>query len=126
MPPAGDDRTWRNGTPPSRRQTLRRTETDAERALWRLLRSRQLEGHKFRRQHSAGPYILDFYCADASLAIEVDGSQHYTADGLATDAVRTAYLEALGIRVLRFTNVDVLTNAEGVVDALLQALGWDV
>ena len=123
MPPAEDDRTWRSGMPPSRRQTLRHTETEAERALWALLRSRQLEGHKFRRQHSAGPYILDFYCAEAHLAVEVDGGQHYTADGLADDAERTAYLEALGIRVLRFTNRDVLTNAEGVVEAILQALG---
>ncbi|MSQ30743.1 MAG: endonuclease domain-containing protein [Dehalococcoidia bacterium] len=123
MPGAEEDRTWRNGTPPSRRQTLRRTETDAERALWALLRSRSLDGHKFRRQHSGGPYILDFTCAEAHLAVEVDGSQHYTADGLASDAARTAYLEAAGVRVLRFSNRDVLTNAAGVLEAILQALG---
>lgn len=105
------------------RRALRRAATDAERALWTLLRSRSLNGHKFRRQHSAGPDILDFYCAEARLAVEVDGSQHYTTDGLASDAARTAYLEALGLRVLRFTNVDVLTNADGVLEAILQGLG---
>ncbi|MEI6136315.1 MAG: endonuclease domain-containing protein, partial [Chloroflexota bacterium] len=64
----------------------------------------------------------DFYCAEAQLAVEADGSQHYTRDGFAADAVRTAYLEALGIRVLRFTNLDVLTNAEGVVETILRAV----
>lgn len=113
----------REGTTPDQRRELRRAQTDAERALWRLLRSRALEGHKFRRQHGAGPYVLDFYCAEAQLAVEADGSQHYTSDGLAADAVRTAYLEALGIRVLRFTNLDVLTNAEGVVETILRAVG---
>lgn len=105
-----------------RSRQLRRDQTDAERALWRLLRSRALEGYKFRRQHGAGPYVLDFYCADAHLAVEVDGSQHYTPDGLADDVVRTAYLEALGIRVLRFTNVEALANAEGVVETILRGL----
>ncbi len=117
-----DGRRRHPGTTPDQRRALRRTQTDAERALWRLLRSRALEGYKFRRQHGAGPYVLDFYCADAHLAVEADGSQHYTSDGLADDAVRTAYLEALGIRVLRFTNVEVLTNAEGVIGSILRAL----
>ncbi len=111
---------WRAGTPSERRRSLRAASTDAERALWRILR--QLEGYRFRRQHSAGPYILDFYCAASRLAVEVDGAQHYTADGLADDAERTAYLEALGMRVLRFTNVEVLANAEGVTSTLLAAL----
>ena len=108
---------------PDSRRILRREATDAERALWALLRSRQLDGYKFRRQHPAHPYILDFYCAEARLAVEVDGGQHYAADGLASDAERTVYLEALGVLVLRFSNRDVLTNAEGVLEAILQALG---
>lgn len=112
----------REGTSADQRRALRRTPTDAERALWRLLRSRALEGYKFRRQHGAGPYVIDFYCVEAHLAVEADGAQHYTSDGLADDAVRTAYLEGLGMRVLRFTNRDVLTNAEGVADAILRAL----
>jgi len=72
--------------------------TDAERALWKAIKGRQLEGLKFRRQHPAGPYILDFFCEQLLLAIEVDGGQHSEE----TDAVRTAWLESEGIRVLRF------------------------
>ena len=108
---------------PDSRRILRREATDAERALWAPLRSRQLEGHKFRRQHPVPPHILDFYCAEAHLAVEADGSQHYTREGLADDAARTAHLEALGIRVLRFSNLDVLTNRDGVLEAILLALG---
>jgi very-short-patch-repair endonuclease len=117
-----DRRRRHPGTTPDQRRDLRRTQTDAERALWRLLRSRSLEGCKFRRQHGAGRYVLDFYCAEAHLAIEADGAQHYTPDGVADDAVRTADLEALGIRVLRFSNAEVLTNADGVVEVILRAL----
>ena len=116
----------RDGTTPASRRLLRRNGTAAEQALWRLLRSRQLEGSKFRRQHSAGPYILDFYCAACRLAVEVEGSQHYTPQGLADDAERTAYLAALGMRVLRFTNVEVLTNAEGVASTVLRALEEEI
>lgn len=117
-----DRRRRHPGTTPDQRRDLRRTQTDAERALWRLLRSRSLEGYKFRRQHGAGRYVLDFYCAEAQLAIEADGSQHYTSDGVEDDAVRTAELAAMGIVVLRFSNTDVLTNAEGVVEAILRSL----
>ena len=115
-------RLLRDGTTPARRRLLRRNATIAEQALWRLLRSRQLDGYKFRRQQEAGPYILDFYCAAKQIAVEVDGAQHYTPDGLAADAERTAHLAALGIRVLRFTNVEVTTSADGVIAALLHAL----
>ena len=101
---------------------LRRASTDAERALWRLLRPRQFEGYKFRRQHAVGSYILDFYCPESRLAVEVDGSQHFTADGLADDAARAAYLRSAGIEVMRLPNSDVLTNAEGTIEALLARL----
>ena len=112
----------RDGTTPSRRRLLRRNATIAEQALWRLLRSRQLEGYKFRRQQEAGPYILDFYCASHRLAVEVDGSQHYTREGLANDAERSAYLAGLGVRVFRVTNAEVLGDAEAVTAALLRIL----
>ena len=108
--------------PADRERQLRRASTDAERALWRLLRSRQLEGYKFRRQHAVGSYILDFYCPESRLAVEVDGSQHFTADGLADDAARAAYLRSAGIEVMRLPNSDVLTNAEGTIEALLARL----
>lgn len=110
------------GTTPSQRRELRHTPTDAELAVWRLLRSRQLQGHKFRRQHGVGPYVLDFYCAEAHLAIEVDGGQHYTRDGVEDDTKRTAALADRGIVVIRFSNNDVLTNPQGVAEAILRAL----
>jgi very-short-patch-repair endonuclease len=116
-----DLRHYRWNATPVRRRTLRRESTDAERALWSLLRSRRLEGLKFRRQHSAGPYILDFYSAAARLVVEVDGSQHYTPEGRASDAARSAYLQALGLRLIRVTNRDVLTNRDGVLEVIRMA-----
>jgi very-short-patch-repair endonuclease len=106
----------------SRVRNLRRQSTDAEAALWRHLRSRQLGGAKFRRQHEFGPYTLDFYCAEHRLAVEADGGQHLTPEGLAGDEMRRRYLQTCGIRVLRFSNLDVLNNLEGVLETILLAL----
>ena len=94
---------------------LRKNQTDAEKLLWSILRSRQLLGLKFRRQHSIGPYILDFYCHDYKLCIELDGGQHYTSKGQKGDEARAAFLQTRGIHILRFSNVDVLKNLEGVL-----------
>ena len=107
----------------ARRRALREHATDAERLLWRLLRTRQFFGLKFRRQHSIGPYIVDFYCAVHRLAVELDGGQHFTVEGLAYDRRRTAYLAARGIRVLRFTNSELFENTEGVMGMLLRGVG---
>jgi very-short-patch-repair endonuclease len=107
-------------------RALRRGETDAERLLWRMLRGRQVAGAKFRRQHQFGPFILDFFCAEHRLAIEVDGSQHFSDDGVARDASRTAWLRRAEIRVLRFDNRQVLLETEGVLEAILLELGTDV
>ena len=85
------------------RRSLRRRSTDAERALWRAIRDRQLLGIKFRRQHSVHPYILDFYRAEHNLAVELDGGQHLTPEGLAADAIRAQILANRGIRCLLFT-----------------------
>ncbi|MBI5436216.1 MAG: endonuclease domain-containing protein [Nitrosomonadales bacterium] len=93
-------------------RSLRREMTDAEKLLWRHLRMKQFEGHKFRRQHPIGKYILDFVCLEALLALEVDGGQH--AEHADSDANRTRWLEAKGFRVLRFWNNEVLDNIEGV------------
>ncbi|WP_448663462.1 endonuclease domain-containing protein [Sphingomonas sp. CJ20] len=98
--------------------TLRRTATDAERALWAILRNRGLAGAKFRRQASIEPYVVDFLCIEHQLIVEVDGSQH-TED---VDAARTAFLEAKGYRVIRFWNTDVLENLEGVATTIAAAL----
>ena len=107
-------------------RALRREETDAERLLWMMLRGRQVGGAKSRRQHQFGPFILDFFCAEHRLVIEVDGSQHFSDDGSARDASRTDWLRCAEIRVLRFDNPQVLLETEGVLEAILQELSTDV
>jgi very-short-patch-repair endonuclease len=98
---------------------LRVDATDAERKLWHLLRRRELAGWKFRRQRPVDRYIADFACVEAKLIVELDGGQH--ADN-AADQLRTRRLETLGWRVMRFWNPDVLTNSEGVLTMILDAL----
>src|SRR5580658_10573018 len=90
---------------------LRQNATDAERRLWAVLRHRQLQGYKFRRQRPIGRFIVDFACTKHHLVIEADGGQH--SDNAADDE-RTAWLESQGWRVLRFWNNDILSNIEGV------------
>ena len=86
-----------------------------------FLRAHQPGGLKSRRQHAAGPYVLDFFCVDAGLAVGFDGSQHLERAGAAHDEVRDRYLARLGIRVLRFSNGDVLREPAGVVAAIIAA-----
>jgi len=93
-------------------RSLRREMTDAEKLLWRHLRMKQLGGYKFRRQHPLGNYIVDFVCLEAVLVVEVDGGQH--AESAESDAIRTQWLEAQGLYVIRFWNNEVLNNIEGV------------
>ena len=93
-------------------QELRNNMTIAEKKLWYdYLNKYPL---RFRRQITIGNYILDFYCASAKLAIELDGSQHYSDEGKENDSARTAYLQSNGIKVLRYSNLDVLKNFDGV------------
>jgi very-short-patch-repair endonuclease len=98
---------------------LRREMTAAERRLWTHLRRHQLAGFRFRRQLPVGPYIVDFISLEAKLVIEIDGGQHLES---APDAVRSAWLEGQGFRVLRFWNHDVLIHADDVLTAILGAL----
>jgi very-short-patch-repair endonuclease len=79
-------------------------------------------GHSFRRQHPIGPYILDFYCPSAKLAVELDGDQHASARGRAHDAVRSQFLTKQGICVLRFANHELNENLDGVLDGIYRAL----
>ena len=102
----------------SRSRTLRRESTDAEQRLWSILRNRQLNGFKFRRQVEIGGYIADFLCAERRLIIEVDGGQHTVE----CDARRTAFLESQGFQILRFWNDDVLKNLDGVWTTIAAAL----
>lgn len=95
---------------------MRREPTDAERKLWGMLRNAQLGGRRFRRQHPIPPYIVDFACIEAGLVVEMDGGQH--ADS-AYDAVRDRHLRSLGWQVLRFWNNEVLSNPDGVAQAIL-------
>ena len=98
---------------------MRREATDAERALWRMLRGKAFEGAKFRRQVPLGNYIADFACFDPKVIVEADGGQH--ADS-AYDAERDAWLRGQGFVVLRFWNEAVLREPEGVADVLSAAL----
>ena len=97
---------------------LRQTSTDAESLLWDRLRDRLLLGFKFRRQHQLGQYIVDFYCNEASLVIECDGGLHSRAQAWHHDQNREAYMSALGLRTLRFTNEEVLTETERVLSEI--------
>ena len=104
------------------RKELRNSSTSAEATLWLSLKNKQLEGRKFRRQHSVGPYIIDFYCATEKLAIELDGEYHFTDAGFAHDERRTNYLKKFGIRVIRFENCEVFESTEEVLEKIREAL----
>jgi very-short-patch-repair endonuclease len=105
---------------PARR--LRRDMTEAEQKLWRYLRQLPRGSSHFRRQATIGPYFADFACHTQRLIIEVDGGQHNDKRQAARDADRTAYLQAHGYRVLRFWNHDVLSNIEGVMTVIYEAI----
>lgn len=97
------------------RKELRNNSTAAEATLWNFLKAKQLEGRKFRRQHSVENYILDFYCPAEKLAIELDGAGHYTSAGYEYDLERTEALKSHGIKVIRFENRAVFENLEAVL-----------
>ena len=103
-----------------RRRNLRKNQTDAEALLWRKLRNKQINRIKFFRQYSVGPYILDFFCSEKRLAIELDGSQHLTNQEY--DAERSYYLRSQDIKVLRFWNNEVISNLDGVFEKIFSEL----
>ena len=101
-------------------QELRKNLTKEERLLWYVFLNSY--PFRFRRQVTVGIFILDFYCAAAKLAIELDGSQHFTVEGKKHDAKRTIYLQSLGIKVLRFSNWDVMSKFDYVCAIIHQTV----
>jgi very-short-patch-repair endonuclease len=104
------------------KRRLRSNMTGTETRLWSRLRARQLQGLKFRRQHGIGPYIVDFYCPEQSLIIEVDGDSHADADQILKDRQREKYLQSFGLHVIRYINDDILKNLDGVMEDLAERL----
>ncbi|WP_180144851.1 endonuclease domain-containing protein [Acinetobacter sp. YH12052] len=96
-------------------KSMRHTATDAEHLMWQLLRTKRFMNLKFRRQHVIERYIVDFYCHEIGLVIELDGSQHGMDDAIEYDAERTKFLEALGLTVVRYWNHDVLSRTNVVL-----------
>lgn len=118
----------RKNPPPSisieRARQMRREPTYPETLLWRRLRANQLCGLHFRRQHPIGPYIVDYYCGAAKLAVELDGESH---EGRETyDQTRAKFLQAAGVRVVRFSDDDVIRNPEGVLHVIACECGVEV
>ncbi|MER0440049.1 endonuclease domain-containing protein [Emticicia sp. W12TSBA100-4] len=97
------------------RKKLRNHSTSAEATLWNYLKNSQLGNRKFRRQHSIGNYILDFYCPSEKIGVELDGQDHFEGYGIESDEKRTNYLNSLNIKILRFENKDIFENLEFVL-----------
>lgn len=100
-----------------RRRALKINMTEPEKLLWSHIR-RDVLGVRFRRQYGIGNYIADFYCPKLKLVIELDGSQHYTKEGLEYDKIRENYMSEFGIKTIRFSNFDVMRNIEGVLELI--------
>jgi very-short-patch-repair endonuclease len=109
-------------TTKARARQLRRTMTDGERKLWSLLRRKQLAGFRFRRQAPIGPFIADFFCSEAKLIVELDGSPHLEEEQTYRDAARSRWLEAHGCRVIRVWNIDVFKRPADVTEFIHHAL----
>jgi len=104
-----------------KRKELRNSGTPAEASLWKMLKNKQIEGLKFRRQHNIGPYIIDFYCPQVKLAIELDGEVHANSAATDYDEKRTIYLEnEAGVTVLRFENCIVFSHPELIMKAIVE------
>ena len=105
----------------ARAGALRQNMTEAEKRVWQILRSHQINGHKFRRQVPIGRYIADFVCHEARLIVEIDGGQHDRSSP--PEAERSRFLQNQGYRILRFWNNEVLANLEGVHQTIADELG---
>jgi very-short-patch-repair endonuclease len=101
-----------------RARTLRKSMSESEWKLWRELRKRQVGGHRFRRQHPIGPYVVDFVCLEQRFIVEVDGGHHSETAQVEYDGRRTEWLEREGYRVFRVWNTEVFDNLDGVVETI--------
>jgi len=115
-------KTFNRGVTKEKRRELRKNQTDAESVLWNKLRNKQMGGYKFFRQYGIGSYIADFYCPLLKVVIEVDGGQHYSEEAMVYDHKRKEFLKGAGIRVIRFNNLDILKNMEGVFESIQKEL----
>src|SRR3989338_6666367 len=102
------------------RRKLRNEMTPAEKKLWYYLKNKQLGGYKFRRQQGIGQYIVDFYCPRLKLIIEIDGDTHFEEKMMRYDFERQRQIESLGIKFLRFTNLDIYENIESVLEEVIR------
>jgi very-short-patch-repair endonuclease len=107
-----------------RRRSLRRSLTPAEATLWKFIKNSKLSGRKFRRQHSVGPYILDFYCVEERLAVELDGEVHRSDQAEAYDHRRKLFLNEARIKVIRFENFLVFDDIDHVLGLIELRFGW--
>lgn len=101
---------------------FRKNPTDAEKLMWECLRARRLNGFKFRRQHPIGRYVVDFYCHDAKLVVEVDGDIHNVPDQMEYDRIRESELKALDLSIIRFRNERVMNETENVLEEIASHL----
>lgn len=119
--PNYDEGMWK-GAPESsfvKAKALRKDETQAEKILWAKLRNNQLKGYKFRRQHPIGLYIVDFYCHQLKLVIEIDGDYHNIQEQIEKDKERTQNLETDGLQLIRFTNKNIMENLEKIISEIM-------
>ena len=106
----------------AQKRRLRTAMTPAEQLLWTKLRSKQCHSFKFRRQHAIGPYIVDFFCPEQLLVLEIDGDVHAKKMQRTRDQMRERHLRSLGLQVIRYTNHEVLHNLNGVLEHLFAIL----
>jgi very-short-patch-repair endonuclease len=113
---------YNKSTMTQRRRALRKNLPEAEIILWSKLSRKQMLGYKFRRQYSVDQYVIDFYCPELKLAVEIDGDSHFIPGAQEQDKARQEHIEAFGIRFLRFTNEDVCKNVDGVCQTVYNAV----
>ena len=104
------------------RQLLRKEATPSERIIWKRLQKRQIDGYKFRQQHGMGPYVLDFYCPELRLCIEIDGDIHDLPENKKKDSERTIFLNQNKIEVIRFTNEEIAENIDDVINSIKEKI----